>query len=67
MHQNLYFLEFKMIRNGIGIFTYSDDSIYEVCIDGIRMGKGIYTFVSGDKYEGDWKNNKPNGKDFYIF
>jgi len=43
-----------MIRNGIGIFTFSDDSIYEVvCKDGIRMGKGIYTFASGDKYEGD--------------
>ncbi len=57
-----------MIKNGIGIFTYNDDSIYEVvCKDGIRMVKGIYTFVSGDKYEGDWKNNKPNGKDFYIF
>ena len=54
-----------MIRNGIGIFTYSDDSIYEgVCIDGIRNGKGIYTFV---RVEVDWKNNKPNDKDFYIF
>ena len=24
-------------------------------------GKGVYTFINGSKYEGQWKKNEPEG------
>ena len=29
--------------------------------EGKHHGKGIYTWPSGSKYEGDWKDDKKNG------
>ena len=31
-------------------------------VNGVREGKGTYSFENGDKYEGFWKNNKMGGK-----
>ena len=36
-------------------------------VNGVREGKGTYTFSNGDKYEGDWKNNQMEGKGVYYF
>ena len=30
-------------------------------------GKGIYHWVDGRKYEGDWENNKMHGKGIYTW
>lgn len=30
-------------------------------MDGIRNGKGKYQYANGDKYDGDFKNNKKHG------
>ena len=31
----------------------------------IKEGKGIYYYNNGDRYEGDWKNGKREGKGIY--
>ena len=36
-------------------------------VNGVREGKGTYSFENGDKYEGFWKNNKMGGKGVYYF
>ena len=36
-------------------------------VNGVREGKGTYTFSNGDIYEGYWKNNKMEGKGVYNF
>ena len=36
-------------------------------VNGVREGKGTYSFPNGDKYEGYWKNNKMEGKGVYYF
>ena len=36
-------------------------------IDGIREGKGIMYYNNGDRYEGDWKNDKKEGKGKYYY
>ena len=36
-------------------------------VNGVREGKGTYSFENGDKYEGLWKNNKMEGKGVYYF
>lgn len=30
--------------------------------DGIKNGYGVYAYISGAKYEGDWDNDEKNGK-----
>ena len=35
--------------------------IYMYIYNQRRNGKGIYTYVNGDKYEGDFKDNKKHG------
>ena len=33
----------------------------------MKSGKGTYTYTNGNKYYGDWKNDKKNGKGiFYL-
>jgi hypothetical protein len=32
-----------------------------------RSGKGVYTFTSGAKYEGEWKQDLKHGKGIYTF
>ena len=36
-------------------------------VNGVREGKGTYSFENGDKYEGYWKNNKMEGKGVYLY
>ena len=35
-------------------------------LKGVCEGKGEYTWSNGDKYVGDWKNNKKNGYGKYM-
>ena len=30
-------------------------------------GHGVFTWPDGNKYEGDWKNGKAEGKGIYYF
>jgi hypothetical protein len=32
----------------------------------LRNGKGICYYKNGNKFDGEWKNNKRDGKDFYL-
>ena len=36
-------------------------------IDSLAEGKGIMFYINGDRYEGDFKNDKPDGKGIYYF
>ena len=35
--------------------------------DGCRQGKGVILYKNGDKYDGEWANDKYNGKGIYYF
>lgn len=50
--------------------TYSDRSYYEGEYNptsGKREGFGFYLYPGGDKYFGNWSNDKFNGKGSYIY
>ena len=32
-----------------------------------KHGKGVYLYVNGNRYEGDWANDKKNGKGSYTY
>ena len=36
-------------------------------LDGNRHGEGIYYYVNGDIYEGNWKNNKKDGEGTLVY
>ena len=36
-------------------------------VNGVREGKGTYTFKDGDKYDGDWVRGKKEGQGTYYF
>jgi hypothetical protein len=43
---------------GFATATYPDGEIYEGdFIEGIREGNGIYRYITGDVYSGQWKEN----------
>ena len=33
----------------------------------MRQGWGVYTYVNGDTYEGEWNDNLRNGQGTYTF
>jgi len=50
-------------REGVIVRKFSDGSRYEGSIQGrLREGFGIYYFVNGDIYAGEWKNDKFSGR-----
>lgn len=59
-------------RHGFGVYTtaryeFGSDNVFsgDVYIgyfkNGIREGQGVYTSKDGSRYEGEFKNGKPNG------
>ena len=34
---------------------------------GIKYGKGIYNWTSGENYDGEWKDDKMNGHGVFMF
>ena len=43
--------------------SWSDGSIYVGAFkDGLRHGKGKFSYPDGSMYEGEWKNDEPNGQ-----
>ena len=36
-------------------------------MDGKRSGNGTFTWLSGDKYIGNFANDKPNGNGTYLY
>ena len=56
--------------NGKGVATYPNGDTYDgEFVDGVRCGKGVYTYVSKgdaeqevkDAYDGEWKDNLKHG------
>lgn len=33
--------------------------------DGVRKGFGVYTYISGARYEGEWEDDDKNGKGYF--
>lgn len=70
-------------RVGLGKYVYSsktgnpeiDDAedaparggVYHGNYDGFRSGKGVFKYVNGDTYSGDWKNGKKHGQGSYRY
>lgn len=53
-------------ENGWGIYEYYAGDVYQGryegnFLKGLRSGKGKFVNIHGDKYEGEWKENKPHG------
>jgi len=46
----------------IGAYYYHNGDVYEGEMFDTRNGKGTLTCANGDKYEGEWKNDKKEGK-----
>ena len=56
----------------LGKYTYIDGSIYEgEFVNKMRNGQGTYTYIDGtnygDKYSGNWLDDKTSGLGTYIF
>ena len=60
---------------GVVKLDFSDGSVYEgqveECLIGGKQiicfkGMGVYTFKTGYRYEGEFKDNKPNGQGVFI-
>jgi len=32
-----------------------------------KYGRGVYLYVNGNKYEGEWANDKKNGRGCYTY
>lgn len=56
-------------EHGRGTFIWlTSGAIYKGdFINGLREGKGVQTFVDGERYEGSWANDLPNGKGVYCW
>lgn len=55
-------------REGTGVYTYSDGSIYEgewKCNK--KHGHGTFTFANGDQYIGEFHNNKMQGEGVFTY
>lgn len=50
------------------LVTYASGARYdgELDDDGRRSGQGVYIFVNGDRYEGEFRNGKSNGHGVYT-
>lgn len=60
--------EGKILKSGIKIKKYSDNSSYVGSIkDEKRTQKGIYKYANGDVYCGDWEEDEFHGYGVYIF
>lgn len=53
-------------ENGWGVYEYYLGKVYQGryegnFMDGVRHGKGKFTYATGERYEGAWKNGRPHG------
>ena len=46
------------LKEGKGIFYYNNGRYEGELKNGKMEGKGIYYYNNGNRYEGDWKNDK---------
>ena len=62
-----YFTDGKM--SGMFVVEYADGHVYrgDVDEDATREGKGVYTWPSGNKYDGEWRNGKRNGLGIFTW
>ena len=71
--KNYTFLVFYVITAGYSQnivreadFVLIGDYYTGAIADGKREGFGIYTYPNGDVYEGEWENDRKNGKGIFI-
>ena len=58
------FNNINQINNQTIKYTYG---IYRgQIVNGLKEGRGIFYWNNGDKYEGDWKSDKPEGKGILL-
>ena len=55
------------IAQGVGILAWYQNGVLTEKVEGVRKdgklnGPGILTYLSGDKYVGEWRNDKFNGQ-----
>ena len=54
-----YVVETRLPQDPKGIYTGQVDN------DNKKQGTGVKIFKNGDKYDGEWRNDKSNGKGKY--
>ena len=62
-----YFKDGKF--TGQFLVEFSNGDIYrgDLNKDEVQEGKGVYTWPSGDRYEGEWRADKINGQGVFIW
>ena len=56
MNKNIANLNINNINNQE--IRYNDGRYVGQVVNGLREGKGIYYYPNGDRYEGEWRNDK---------
>lgn len=62
------FISEKRPIDGKGEIRYPDGAVYTgFFVDGVRMGLGILELPNGDKFEGQWVDDKMQGQGTYTY
>ena len=55
------------MKNGYGNFIFENKNIFKGIFENDLFKNGIFYFYDGSRYEGEFSNNKINGKGKYYF
>ena len=48
-------------------FHLNKEQYHGQTFGGMKEGYGVYYYENGDKYDGNWKNDKKEGKGYYFY